>query len=91
MQEEAAPGVLSCDFRAADAYEDAVASANKVQCPTLFVLGAQDRMTPAKAADALVAAIAGSSRTVLARTGHMMMLESPDALRMALKGFLHER
>ena len=91
LQEEASPGVLSCDIRAADAYENAVASANIVQCPTLFVLGAQDRMTPAKAADALVAAIAGSSRTVLARTGHMMMLESPDSVRTALKQFLYER
>jgi pimeloyl-ACP methyl ester carboxylesterase len=91
LQEEANPGVLSCDFMAADAYQGAVAAAGKVQCPTLFVLGAQDRMTPVKAANELIDAISGSSRIVLAHTGHMMMLESPDALRGALKEFLHDR
>ncbi len=88
LQEEAGSGVLSTDFIAADNYGDAIAAAGKIQCPALFVLGAQDRMTPPKAADELVAAMAQSSRVVLPHTGHMMMLEAPDATRDALKSFL---
>ena len=88
LQEQANAGVLSSDLSAADAYDDALAAAKKIRCPTLFVLGAQDRMTPAKAADGLVTAIAQSSRVVLPEAGHMMMLEAPDATRDALKRFI---
>ena len=90
LQEEANPGVLSSDFKAADAYGDALAAAGKITCPTLFVLGAQDRMTPVRAAAGLVDAIAQSTRIILPETGHMMMLESPNPVRAALKDFLGE-
>ena len=73
---------------AADGYGDAVAAAEKVTCPTLFVLGARDRMTPARAADGLIAAISRSSRVLLPDSGHMMMLEAPGATRDALRNFL---
>jgi pimeloyl-ACP methyl ester carboxylesterase len=88
LQEQADDGVLWSDFRAADGYGDAVAAAEKITCPTLFVLGARDRMTPARAADRLIAAISRSSRVLLPDSGHMMMLEAPGATRDALRNFL---
>jgi pimeloyl-ACP methyl ester carboxylesterase len=58
-----------------------------VQCPTLFVLGEFDQMTPPKAAQSLVAhAVQGQVLRVNA--GHALMEEAPDAVLDALRKFL---
>jgi pimeloyl-ACP methyl ester carboxylesterase len=50
-----------------------------------LVLGERDMMTPAKAGQALAAALPGSRTVVLAGAGHMMMAERPDELLAALE------
>jgi pimeloyl-ACP methyl ester carboxylesterase len=45
-------------------------------------------MTPAKAAQALAARIAGCRVAFLPESGHAMMQEAPGAVLDALKGFL---
>jgi pimeloyl-ACP methyl ester carboxylesterase len=84
----AAPGVLANDFRACDAYQTGAEAAARVACPTLFVLGAVDRMTSPKAAQPLVEAIKGAETVVLPGAGHMMMVEAPDATLAALRKLL---
>lgn len=79
-----APGVLGIDLAACNAYAQGAESAGKVACPALFLLGALDRMTPAKAGKALAALIAGARATVLPGIGHMVMVEAPDATTDAL-------
>lgn len=83
-------GVLSCDLAACNAYQAArgLEVAAKVTCPSLVLLGAQDRMTPAKAGRELAAAIPGATLTVIPESGHMMMLEKPDQTLDALKAVL---
>ena len=61
------------------------ARAAAVTCPTVFVLGDGDLMTPAAKAKALVAAIAGSKAVTIADCGHFMMVERPDETLEALK------
>jgi len=56
-----------------------------VACPTLLILGRDDRMTPAKAGRKLAGAISGAQVTEIAGAGHMMMLEKPDETLDALK------
>jgi pimeloyl-ACP methyl ester carboxylesterase len=84
------PGVLSRDLVACNAFEAArgLAAAARVACPSLVLLGVQDRMTPAKAGRKLAAAIAGARIVELADCGHMMMLEKPDETLDALKEVL---
>ncbi len=84
------PGVLSCDLAACNAYEEArgLEVAAKVACPSLVLLGIQDRMTPARAGRELAAAIPGATLTVIPDSGHMMMLEKPDETLDALKAVL---
>jgi pimeloyl-ACP methyl ester carboxylesterase len=48
-------------------------------------LGADDRMTPAKAGQKLAAIIPGAQCVVIPEAGHMMMSEAADATLDALK------
>lgn len=74
-------------FVACDSYAGGEAAMAKVQCPTLFVLGRNDAMTPPKAAQSLQQK-ARNGRTVLVDGGHQMMTEAPDAVLFALRDFL---
>jgi pimeloyl-ACP methyl ester carboxylesterase len=88
LLERAAPGVLYKGLAACNAYENAPARAAAVTCPTLLVLGADDRMTPARAGRKLAEAIPGAHVELVADSGHMMMTEKPDATLDALKTIL---
>ena len=79
---------MHADFKACDDYAQGTERAARVRCPTLFLLGDRDTMTPPKAARALQSAIKGQ-RTVLVRaSGHALMAEQPDAVLDALVDFL---
>ncbi len=84
------PGVLHQDLTACNAYHEArgLEVAARVVCPSLVLLGAQDRMTPAKAGRELAAAIPGVTLTVVPESGHMMMLEKPNETLDAHKAVL---
>jgi pimeloyl-ACP methyl ester carboxylesterase len=84
----ARPGVLHTDLAACNAYARGEAAAGEVRCPTLLVLAAHDRMTPAKAGRKLGAAIADARVVELPGCGHLMMTEAPDATLDALAGFV---
>ncbi len=87
LLERSIPGVLHRDLAACNAYNGGAAAA-RVACPTLLVLGSDDRMTPAKAGRKLAGAISGAQVTEIAGCGHMMMLEKPDETLDALKTVL---
>ncbi len=74
-------------FLACDRYAGGEAAIARVQCPTLFVLGQADQMTPPKAAQGLVAG-ARHARVVQLAAGHSLMTEAPEGVLQALKDFL---
>ncbi|MCW8835431.1 MAG: alpha/beta hydrolase [Rhodospirillales bacterium] len=88
LMERSRPGVMYADLKACADYQGALAAAEKVRCPTLFVLGDSDMMSPAKQAVPLAAAINGSQTVVIPGCGHMMMVEKPHATIDALKQIL---
>ena len=88
LMQSAPLGVLSADLEACNAYRRGAEAAAAVTCPTLLLLGAADRMTPAKGGAALAQKIAGAKVVVLPGAGHMMMVEQPDATADALKKFV---
>src|SRR5580698_7972364 len=83
--EQGRPGVLFNDLSACNSYQNALTAAAQVTVPTSFILGERDMMTPAKAGQALAAALPNSRTVVLRGAGHMMMAERPDELLAALQ------
>lgn len=91
LLERAKPGVLHSGLAACNAYREATGSAAKVTCPVLLLLGALDKMTPAKAGRKLAEAFSGAAATqveVIPDCGHMMMTERPEATLDALRSFI---
>lgn len=74
---DAAPGVLAKDLIACNDYKDAVTSAAKISAAVHVIAGDEDKMTPVKNAKPLMEVISSAHLTVLAQTGHMMMIERP--------------
>ena len=85
------PAALSADLAACNAYAAGPEHAAAVRCPTLVVIGAQDRMTPPKAGLALAAAIAGARSVTIPGCGHMLMVEAPGETLAALRTLLPDR
>jgi len=79
--------VFFTGFKACDSYANGEEAMEQVQCPTLFVLGSADQMTPPKAAHSLVAK-ARNAKVVRLPAGHSLMTEAPDGVLQALKDFL---
>lgn len=78
-------------FLACDRYANGEAAIAQIACPALFVLGAQDQMTPPKAAQGLIAKARAADKTVVIAQvplGHHQMTETPEETLAALRDFL---
>ena len=84
LLERAPDGAVHADLSAAASYDGGLDAAANVDCPTLFLLGARDRMTRPKTAEPLAKAIAGAETVILPECGHMIMEERPDEALRAL-------
>jgi pimeloyl-ACP methyl ester carboxylesterase len=79
--------VFHIGFQACDRYQGGEAAMERVACPTLFILGRHDAMTPPKAAASLQAR-ARHATTVVLEAGHSLMTEAPEGVLVALRGLL---
>ncbi len=87
-----AVNVFHRGFKACDAYAHGEQAITQITCPVLFVLGEQDQMTPAKAAQGLIKMARESGKVVQTAplpVGHHQMSESPDATLFAIRDFLN--
>ena len=64
--------------------------AYRIKAPTLILWGEQDRINPPSYASDFQGLIAGSRTGTVANTGHLLMLEQPDAFAGAVTAFLNE-
>ena len=62
----------------------------EIACPTLIVWGDEDRLITVHDAEVFQRLIPSSRKVVFEGTGHMAMLERPDAFNELLEGFLSE-
>ncbi len=62
----------------------------EIACPTLIVWGDRDRLIPVSDADVFAELIPNSRKVVFGDTGHMSMLERPEAFNALLDEFLEE-
>jgi pimeloyl-ACP methyl ester carboxylesterase len=81
-------GALHADFAACDAYAAGLERAARVRCPALFLLGARDAMTPARAGRELAQAVPHATVRTLGDSGHNLLGEKPDEVLDALAEFL---
>ena len=78
-------------FKACNDYANGETAISQVTCPILFLLGAEDQMTQAKAAQPLIMKANSSGRdfkVVTMAVGHHQMNEAPEETLMAIKNFL---
>jgi pimeloyl-ACP methyl ester carboxylesterase len=80
--------VLGSDLAACNDWTGAPDAAAQVSCPTLFLMGAGDRMTPVGASKGLRGVISGAQSEILPDTGHMIMVERPNETIDIVSGFL---
>ena len=90
LLEQSAPGVLYADLNACNEYRHGLQSSAVITCPVHIILASDDRMTPVKAAGALLEALGDARVTIIENCGHMLMAEKPgevlDLLIAALLG-----
>jgi len=86
-----AANVFHRGFKACDSYANGEAAMAAVSCPVLFVLGTEDQMTQAKAAQTLIEKAKARGKPVQIarlRVGHHQMTEAPDETLFAIRDFL---
>jgi pimeloyl-ACP methyl ester carboxylesterase len=86
-----AANVFHRGFVACDTYANGEQAISAVTCPVLFVLGAQDQMTMARAAQPLITKAKAAGKTVQVvnlPVGHHQMTETPDETLFAIRDFL---
>jgi len=84
LLEKAKKDVIHLDLKACEDYSAGQEHGRSVRCPTLFILGDRDIMTPMRSAQTLVDTIADAKVCRMTKTGHSLMMEKPDALLDAL-------
>jgi pimeloyl-ACP methyl ester carboxylesterase len=78
-------------FKACDSYANGENAMAAITCPVLFVLGDQDQMTQAKAAQTLMTKARDSGKTISISklaVGHHQMTEAPEETLFAISKFL---
>lgn len=79
-------------FVACDIYRNGEKAMAAITCPVLFVLGEQDQMTQAKAAQTLIDKARSSGKTVQVETlavGHHQTTEAPEETLSAVSAFIN--
>ena len=79
---------LGVDFRACDNYINGFKAAEKIECPTLNILGEYDKMVPVKEGKKLADKISNSEVVIIPKCGHMILLEEADQALATLKKFI---
>lgn len=85
MMERSGDQVLYTDLASTEGYQGFDELVRNIACPTLFVLGADDMMTPTKGARRLAGEIKDIRVVTLPYTGHMIMAERPEELLDSLR------
>jgi len=80
---------LHIDLNCSNNYQNGLAAAANVSCPTQLILARQDKMTSVKGGLALRDALPNvQACDVLEDVGHMLPMEAPDAVLKHLSDFI---
>ena len=96
LMADQAPGVLHDDLKACDLFgkRPLEIASNLPHLPLHILLSQNDRMTPARSGNQLLAACedghSAAKKVMIEKAGHMMMVENPVAVRRALDLLVRE-
>ena len=96
LMADQAPGVLHDDLKACDLFgkRPLEIASNLPHLPLHVLLSQNDRMTPARSGNQLLAACedghSAATKVMIEKAGHMMMVENPVAVRRALHLLIQE-
>lgn len=88
MSEETGPEASVRELRAIMSRPDSRPLLPSIRCPTLVVVGDDDRVTPLEASQEIAAGIAGARLEIVPQCGHMSPIERPEAVAAALAEWL---
>ena len=78
--------IFNIGFKACDQYDQGEVDIAQVTCPTLFLLGQKDQMTPVKAAQSLIQ-LTKNGQVAYVNAGHQLMVEAPEETLKAMMAF----
>jgi pimeloyl-ACP methyl ester carboxylesterase len=79
--------VVYDDYAACDSFS-VITRLNEIHAPALILCGDQDRMTPVKYSQYLAAQIPNAQLKIIPGAGHMVMLEKPEQVTLALREWI---
>lgn len=85
LMESSDPGVLHNDLDACNNYKNGVQAAERVECPSMLILGENDFLTPVRMTFEIAEQLKSSKVEVLNGTGHAIMSEKPNPLLDCLR------
>jgi len=80
--------VLAVDLNACKNYKSGKESLEKINCPTLCIFGALDKMVPLEVGNKMASMIKNSEKKVINNCGHMIIFEKAFEMRKIVKEFL---
>jgi len=84
MNEETGPEAYIRQQHAIMARPDSRPGLKAIACPTLVLVGDDDRLTPPALSQEMAAAIPGARLVVVPESGHLSTMEQPEAVNRAL-------
>ena len=88
MLERSSPEQFAAQIQALLSRPDAGLGLAAIRCPTLVLTGRQDLWSPPAQHECMAQAIPGAELVIIEDSGHMVMLEQPEAVTAALRGWL---
>ncbi|HKQ49799.1 MAG TPA: alpha/beta hydrolase [Phycisphaerae bacterium] len=82
------PVGVAAAARALATRPDSTSTLTTIDCPTLFVVGREDTLTPPAPMEAMARAIRGARLEIIEGAGHMPPVEQPGEFNRILRGFL---
>jgi len=79
--------VTAGDFRACDRF-DVMARLGEIALPVLLISAEDDQLTPSKYSDFMEKSIGGAVRYRIKDAGHVVPVEKPEAVSLAIRDFL---
>ena len=81
---------LAVDLRACNNYKNGSVASEKINCPTLCILGDKDKMVPLEKGKKMASKIKNSELSVIEECGHMILFEKAFEMREIVKKFVEK-